>query len=467
MAPRGQGQDQTETVDDMSSKWIASEHAPAVAEPMRRISSRSSCGSHKNRTIKASSRNAQMDAYLLPESDAHSVSSQMFYPTLPMSAGFPADGLPYSPAVLAPGMTQQHIDPSHMQLNFDASLAGNSPSTSWDSLSPVGSRISSPGIPEDASSWSMPLGTSPANTNNSSPVMNGMSPSLDRQMCMMSTEDANGAVLSEDAFVLPPSFTRRTSGEGESSARDHPLYRNAFPQADGLFHCPWEGQSGCNHKPEKLKCNYDKFVDSHLKPYRCKMDSCENARFSSTACLLRHEREAHAMHGHGDKPYLCTYDGCDRALPGNGFPRQWNLKDHMRRVHNDNGSSLNMSGSPPSGQAASSHSTKGRKRKNKDTLEGGSSSRKHSSRSAQAADVAAAIKAVEQPMINEWNQHKQALQNYLQEYSVPDAFEHLEHLVAARDHLEAMGKITQKLLGTRKTHATQETFRRSYGHASG
>jgi len=126
-----------------------------------------------------------------------------------------------------------------------------------------------------------------------------------------------------------------------------------------------------------------------------------------------------------------------------------------------------MSGSPPSGQAASSHSTKGRKRKNKDALESGSSSRKHSSRSAQAAEVAAAIKAVEQPMINEWNQHKQALQNYLQEYSVPDAFEHLEHLVAARDHLEAMGKITQKLLGTRKTHATQETFRRSYGHTSG
>lgn len=76
-------------------------------------------------------------------------------------------------------------------------------------------------------------------------------------MCMMSAEDANGAVLSEDQFALPPAFSRRTSGDGESSARDHPLYRNAFPQADGLFHCPWEGQSGCNHKPEKLKCNYE------------------------------------------------------------------------------------------------------------------------------------------------------------------------------------------------------------------
>ncbi|EMR70923.1 putative zinc finger domain-containing protein [Eutypa lata UCREL1] len=407
-----------------------------------------------------------MDAFLLPDSDAHSVSSQMFYPQLPMSAGFSADGLPYSPAVLAPGMTQQHIDPSHMQLNFEASIAGNSPG-SWESLSAGGSRISSPGVPEDASSWSMPVGGSPAHTANSSPVMDGMSPSLDRQMCMMTAEDANGAVLSEDSFALPPSFSRRTSGDGESSARDHPLYRNAFPQPDGLFHCPWEGQSGCNHKAEKLKCNYDKFVDSHLKPYRCKMESCENARFSSTACLLRHEREAHAMHGHGDKPYLCTYEGCDRALPGNGFPRQWNLKDHMRRVHNDNGSSLNMTTSPPTAQPTSSHSTKGRKRKSKDSADHGSSSRKHSSRSAQVADAAAAIKAVEQPMIMEWNQHKQALETYLQDYSVPDAFEHLEHIMDAREHLEAMGTISKKLLGSRKGHQAQDYHRRSYGHSSG
>ncbi|KAK3303046.1 uncharacterized protein B0T15DRAFT_374893, partial [Chaetomium strumarium] len=121
------------------------------------------------------------------------------------------------------------------------------------------------------------------------------------------------------------------------SARDHFLYKHAFPQADGLFHCPWEGEASCNHKPEKLKCNYDKLVDSHLKPYRCKVEGCQNDRFRSTASLLRHELEAHAMHGHGEKPYLCTYEGCERSTPGNGFPRQWKLRGHMRRVHNDNG----------------------------------------------------------------------------------------------------------------------------------
>ncbi|KAL7626170.1 hypothetical protein AAE478_002940 [Parahypoxylon ruwenzoriense] len=487
VTPRGQ--DQTEAVDDMTSKWIAAEQAQAsTSEPMRRISSRGSSGSHKNRIIKASAHksrprllspvsqgsnmsnfdmagNAQMDAYLLQDSDAHSVSSQMFYPTLPMSVSLSADGLPYSPAMITPGMAQQHIDPTHMQLNFDANLTGNSPAaTTWSSLSPVESRISTPGLPEDG--WSLPMNASPTHSSNSSPIMDGTSPrepiSLDRQMGMMTTEDPNG-VLADDMFSLPPSYTRRSSGDGESSARDHPLYKSAYPKSDGLFHCPWEGQANCNHKPEKLKCNYDKFVDSHLKPYRCKIDSCENARFSSTACLLRHEREAHAMHGHGDKPYLCTYDGCDRAVPGNGFPRQWNLKDHMRRVHNDNGNSLNAaSGSPPSGHGSSANSAKGRKRKSKDSIDS-TSSRKHASRYAQAE---AAMRAAEQPMVEEWYQHHKALQTHLQEYNVPDAFDYLQHITEARDHLAAMGKISQKLLHSSKGSSTHDSYRRSHGHHS-
>lgn len=43
------------------------------------------------------------------------------------------------------------------------------------------------------------------------------------------------------------------------------------------------------------------------------------------------------MHGHGDKPFSCPYEGCERSEPGNGFPRKWNLADHMRRVHNTTG----------------------------------------------------------------------------------------------------------------------------------
>jgi hypothetical protein len=91
-----------------------------------------------------------------------------------------------------------------------------------------------------------------------------------------------------------------------------------------------------------------KFVDSHLKPYPCKIHSCENARFSSTASLVRHEREAHAMHQHGEKPFLCTFEDCERGIPGNGFPRQWNLVDYMKRVHNRSPSST-MPATPQKG----------------------------------------------------------------------------------------------------------------------
>lgn len=173
------------------------------------------------------------------------------------------------------------------------------------------------------------------------------------------------------------------------------------------------------------------------------------------------------MHGHGDKPYLCTYDGCDRALSGNGFPRQWNLKDHMRRVHNDNGSSLNMaSGSPPSGHGSHSHSTKGRKRKNKDSVDSSSSNRKHSSKAAQAESATVISQAVEQPMFEEWSSHHQALSSYLQDYNTADAFDQLQQLSAARDHLDAMGKISQKLHYSRKGHS-HDAYRRSYGRHSG
>ncbi|KAI1115099.1 hypothetical protein F5Y14DRAFT_145787 [Nemania sp. NC0429] len=475
----------------MTSKWIASEQVMAAPEPMRRISSQSSSRSSKIRNMKASSHktrprilstvshgqhmpefdiagNPSVDGYLLQD-DAQSVASSTMYYPLSLNVGLPMDGLPtdglsisYSPSLLTSGLAHQHMDPTHMQLKFDPSVAGNSPSASWGSLSPE-SRISSPGIPEDTWSSSVPMGTSPAHTNNSSPVMDGTSPSLDRQMGMMTTDDINGHILAEDMFALPPAFTRRLSGDGESSARDHPLYKNALPKPDGLFHCPWEGQATCNHKPEKLKCNYDKFVDSHLKPYRCKAEACENARFSSTACLLRHEREAHAMHGHGDKPYLCTYEGCERAISGNGFPRQWNLRDHMRRVHNDNGNSLTThTALPQATHESSAVSVKGRKRKNKDSVDSSSSSRKQASKSAQAAEAAA--KAAEQPLIDEWYQHQKALQTYLQAYDSPDAFDKAKGLGEATTHMEAMADISKKLESKKNVRDTYH--RRSYENHS-
>lgn len=291
----------------------------------------------------------------------------------------------------------------------------------------------------------------------------------------VSSNDVQGQMMptmGEDGFTLPNAAfgSRRLSGEGES-ARDHYLYKNAFPHADGLFHCPWEGQASCNHKPEKLKCNYEyghlplftfemstnhknsKFVDSHLKPYRCKVEGCQNARFSSTACLLRHEREAHAMHGHGEKPYLCTYDGCERSIAGHGFPRQWNLRDHMRRVHNDNGTSAQPA-SPPSGAASTS---RGRKRKS-DGPEKSTSQEKSSSKKSSKAVVEAEAPAPKQPEVvahpelDQWYEHQKALQSFIQGCAQPDDPQTLQYIKDAQKHLSAMGKISHGLVqGTRRS----------------
>ncbi|KAF7186856.1 hypothetical protein HII31_11816 [Pseudocercospora fuligena] len=147
-----------------------------------------------------------------------------------------------------------------------------------------------------------------------------------------------------------------TSESDEGRHRNDPLYSRG-PESDGLYHCPFKSDPNCQHKPTKLKCNYDKFIDSHLKPFRCKVEACSKQEFSSTACLLRHEREAHGMHGHGDRPHLCYYGGCERGIPGNGFPRRYNLFDHMKRVH-DHKDEPNQDRGSPEGRKAS-----GRKRK--------------------------------------------------------------------------------------------------------
>jgi hypothetical protein len=94
-----------------------------------------------------------------------------------------------------------------------------------------------------------------------------------------------------------------------------------------------------------LTTNYSKYLDSHLKPYQCRNTDCKESRFSSNACLFRHEREAHGMHGHGENPHACWFPNCDRAQPGNGFPRRWNLGDHMKRVHDFD--MTQMDSSPP------------------------------------------------------------------------------------------------------------------------
>jgi hypothetical protein len=72
--------------------------------------------------------------------------------------------------------------------------------------------------------------------------------------------------------ITGPSIGGSNLAEPDNTARDHPLYHNVTPHADGLYHCPWENkpEANCQHKPEKLKCNYeyDPFPFS-LPPFQC------------------------------------------------------------------------------------------------------------------------------------------------------------------------------------------------------
>lgn len=308
--------DQTETMEDYQAKWSAA--AAAVdkvpkAEPMRRMTSQSSTSSHKQRITKSTPPTKRVGRSRVPSVHLTSTSSalskldvsgngssyqdasltnghmmdvpQFSTPDFESFNGHPAfytsmmgmpDGLPYS-TEMGPSAMNQHVNPQI----FTAGMISSSPQ-SWGSPSPIGSsRMSSPGFFEGDVFSGVPSVSSPEESTSSiSPVLPSQSPryvatevlpssgtlSYDYGNIRMSrtgsqfmtTEDVHGNVIPamEDAFSLPAFSARRMSGDGES-ARDHYLYKNALPQADGLFHCPWEGETNCNHKPEKLKCNYE------------------------------------------------------------------------------------------------------------------------------------------------------------------------------------------------------------------
>jgi len=179
-----------------------------------------------------------------------------------------------------------------------------------------------------------------------------------------STSLAAQSINDEDELLSPSDAAEAKTMEEEQGkvARSHPLYQ-AQPDENGKYHCPNEGKQGCAHKPTPLKCNYDKYVDSHLKPFRCNKKVCVGVQFSSTACLLRHEREAHGMHGHGSRPHLCHFADCERSVPGNGFPRRYNLFDHMKRVHDYTGPTTEPSPPTQQGQGGANRKANPRKRK--------------------------------------------------------------------------------------------------------
>lgn len=193
--------DHSDAMDDFSARWN-NDNKALKAEPMRRITSRSSTGSHKIRGTKTSAAAAKktrpriqsmlsqtsaqmskldmsgnvpvyqdgrvMDVQQYLELDTLSVGGTGYYPNM---MSFP-DGLPYNGDLTV--MTQ-HVNPQI----FDTGLITHSPPHSWSSLSPVDSRLSSPGLQDGSDDvWSAPHSASspPESHHSSSPTLPGQSP---------------------------------------------------------------------------------------------------------------------------------------------------------------------------------------------------------------------------------------------------------------------------------------------------
>ncbi|OCK76508.1 hypothetical protein K432DRAFT_251792, partial [Lepidopterella palustris CBS 459.81] len=88
-----------------------------------------------------------------------------------------------------------------------------------------------------------------------------------------------------------------------------------------------------SYKPTRLKCNYNIYVNSYLKPFKYKANLYTNIQFGSIACLLRHKRESYRIYSYSFKPYLYTHKDCKQSALGNKFLRRYNLLGHIKRAY--------------------------------------------------------------------------------------------------------------------------------------
>ena len=114
---------------------------------------------------------------------------------------------------------------------------------------------------------------------------------------------------------------------------DAPVQRfNAPTNKDGKFICLYSTK--CDGYVFDRKCEWNKHMDKHERPYRCTHPDCARLQgFTYSGGLLRHEREVHGKHSGSNSQLVCTYPGCKRE--GKAFTRTENLKEHCRRVHRE------------------------------------------------------------------------------------------------------------------------------------
>lgn len=283
------GRSHMDAADEFQSTWMpaappAGNEKVLKAEPMRRTSSRSSTAGNRVSKVSANKTRSRLQTAVslntshaansfdisgntttipvgLPGNGRVMDASQFMFPqpgglaTSPEMLYSRIDGLHGASPVFHDLSVPQHVDPSTIPLDFETSLSGGSPAETWDNLSEVTT-------PPRDDGWPMNMHNSPITSvsSNSPPIRSLDSfslggPAMQPMMAGVDIDVGMPTAMEEEQASLG-TWPAPPVGEGEN-ARDHPLYRTAFPQADGLYHCPWEGQANCNHKPEKLKCNYE------------------------------------------------------------------------------------------------------------------------------------------------------------------------------------------------------------------
>jgi hypothetical protein len=101
----------------------------------------------------------------------------------------------------------------------------------------------------------------------------------------------------------------------------------------GQMFCDHVNCRGKNHQTFKRVCEWNKHMDRHERPYKCRESGCElNPGFTYSGGLLRHQREVHKMHLSTKQPLFCPFPNCNRSS-GTGFTRKENLEEHKRRRH--------------------------------------------------------------------------------------------------------------------------------------
>jgi len=83
--------------------------------------------------------------------------------------------------------------------------------------------------------------------------------------------------------------------------------------------------------------HFRKHEAKHSKPYICQVPNCKHTRFGDKSGLDRHNREVH-----GSQTHCCPITSCKRYV--RGFPRKYNLAEHLKRCHSSQSPNLAPSG---------------------------------------------------------------------------------------------------------------------------